>query len=67
MKAPPETGLTRYQIMQEMKRLGWKRNRYGWASPRHKRLFQQCSLREAASLECLLSCEDLSQKPKRYA
>ena len=65
MKALPETGLTRYQIIRELKRLGWKRNRHGWASPRHERSFQRCRLREAASLECLLSCEDLSQKPKR--
>ena len=67
MKAAPHTGLTRRQIIQDLKRLGWKRNRYGWASPRHKRAFRQCSLREAASLECLRSCEDLSQKPKRPA
>jgi hypothetical protein len=67
LKTAPNNGLTRRQIIQELKERGWQRNRQGWASPRHKRLFQRCSLREAASLECLTSREDLSAKPKRCA
>ncbi len=59
MLSRPETGMTRRQIIRELKRLGWKKNRHGWASPRHKRQFQQCDLRTAASLECLLAREDL--------
>lgn len=59
MLSRPETGMTRRQIVRELKRLGWKKDRRGWASPRHKRQFQQFDLRTAASLECLLAREDL--------
>jgi hypothetical protein len=61
----PKNGLPRRQIVQELQAQGWKRTRKGWASPHHTRSFQDCTLREAASLEGLTSCEDLS--PKRRA
>jgi hypothetical protein len=62
VKALPQSGLTRRQIVQALKTNGWKRTRKGWASPRHAKNFQNCTLREVASLECLTGCEDLSPK-----
>jgi len=62
VKALPQSGLTRRQIVLALKANGWRRTRKGWASPRHAKNFQSCTLREAASLECLTSREDLSPK-----
>jgi hypothetical protein len=51
--------MSKQEIINELKRLGWKRNRGGWKSPYHRRIFQCLSLREAASLEGLEANENL--------
>ena len=52
--------MTKKQIIQELKRLKWKVKQDRWYCPWKKTMFQGISLREAASIECLLALENLS-------
>ena len=53
--------MNKKEIIVALKRAGWGCTKSGWISPYHKRAFHGISLREAASIEGLESCENLGR------
>lgn len=59
--------MTKQNIINSLRTTGWKRIKWRWYNPKHPVGKTGVTLREAASLQCLDSCEDLSEGPQHEA